>query len=72
MSRSKAARARVRALQALAYRAWYIAPAVAAVPSLDVLTDPRLQRREKLRQLRRAQLGLFDTPAAPEPLRLAA
>jgi hypothetical protein len=63
MSRSKASRARNRALQALAYRAWYNAPATAAVPPLDVLTDPLLQRREKTRQLRRAQSGLFDTPA---------
>jgi hypothetical protein len=72
MSRSKAARARIRAIQALAYRAWYVAPATADVPSLDVLTDPRLQRREKLRQLRRAQVGLFDTPAMAAPIRLAA
>jgi hypothetical protein len=72
MSRSKAARARMRALQALAYRAWFVAPATAALPSLDVLTDPALQRREKLRQLRRAQVGLFDTVALAEPARLAA
>jgi len=72
MSRTKAARARVRALQALAYRAWYIAPATAELPSLDVLTDPRLQRREKVRQLRRAQVGLFDSVAPAEPIRLAA
>jgi hypothetical protein len=74
MSRSKASRARVRALQALAYRAWYIAPATADVPPLDVLTDPRLQRREKTRQLRRAQVGLFDTvaPTAAWPVATAA
>lgn len=72
MSRSKAARARVRALQALAYRAWYVAPAAAAVPPIAVLTDPALQRREKRRQLRRAQLGLFDTLAPVEPSRIAA
>jgi hypothetical protein len=72
MSRNKAARARARAIQALAYRAWYLAPATAALPSLDVLTDPALQRREKTRQLRRAQVGLFDTLAPVEPSRLAA
>jgi hypothetical protein len=68
MSRSKAARARVRARQALVYRAWYIAPAVAAVPPVDVLTDPTLQRREQRRQLRRAQVGQFDTAAAAEKI----
>ena len=72
MSRTKAARARIRAVQALSYRAWYLAPGTAELPSLDVLTDPRLQHREKLRQLRRAQVGLFDTVAPAEPARLAA
>jgi hypothetical protein len=72
MSRSKASRARVRAQQALAYRAWYVAPSVADVPPVDVLTDPMLQRREQRRQLRRAQLGLFDSAAVAEPTRIVA
>lgn len=66
MSRTKASRARVRARQALAYRAWYIAPGLAPVPPVAILTDAVLQRREQLRQLRRAQLGYFDTPAMPD------
>jgi hypothetical protein len=72
MSRSQAARARRRAQQALAYRAWYIAPATAAVPPIEVLTDPSLQRREKDRQLRRAAAGSFDTIAPVVSHRAAA
>lgn len=47
----------------LAYRAWYVDAASADIPPLSILTDRRLQDRERLRQLRRAQVGLFDTPA---------
>jgi hypothetical protein len=63
MKPAKAARAREMAGRALAYRAWYVAPGEAPVPPIAVVTDARLQRREQLRQLRRAQVGLFDTPA---------
>lgn len=72
MSRSKAARARVRARRALVYREWYVAPSTAAIPPMAILTDRRLQLREELRQLRRAQAGQFDTAPAVEPGRIAA
>jgi hypothetical protein len=49
------------ARRALAYRAWYVAPGEASVPPVIVITDARLQQREQLRQLRRAQFGLFDS-----------
>lgn len=47
----------------LAYRAWYIDATHGEVPPIAILTDPRLHAREQSRQLRRAQVGLFDTPA---------
>jgi hypothetical protein len=55
------------AYRVLAYRAWYVAPGEAEVPEAAILTDARLQRREHRRQLRRAQVGLFDSPPAHEP-----
>lgn len=67
MNRHDASAARRVALRARAYRAWYIDPAQGRIPSLEILTDPRLQRREQARQLRRAQLGCFDTVAARDP-----
>ncbi len=72
MSTLRASRARRRARQALAYRAWFLAPLTAEIPPVDVLTDPRLQQREQIRQLRRAQVGAFDTAAPAEPNRIAA
>jgi hypothetical protein len=51
----------------MAYRAWYVDPRTGRIPTLEILTDPRLQRREQQRQLRRAQLGCFDTVAAGDP-----
>lgn len=67
MNRHVATAARRVARRALAYRAWYVDPLTARIPILEILTDPRLQRREQLRQLRRAQLGFFDTVAARDP-----
>lgn len=67
MNRIKASRGRVAAARVLAYRAWYVSPSDAAVPPIDIITDARLQHREQERQLRRAQFGLFDTPALVGP-----
>ncbi len=67
MNRTQAAQGRVIAARALAYRAWYVSPSDAAIPPIDVITDLRLQRREHDRQFRRAQFGLFDTPAMSGP-----
>jgi hypothetical protein len=67
MNRHVATAARRAARRAQAYRAWYVDPLTGRIPTLEILTDPRLQRREQLRQLRRAQLGFFDTVAARDP-----
>jgi hypothetical protein len=67
MRRARAARARRIALKAMAYRAWYLSPATAEIPPISVLTDGRLQAREQRRQLRRAQVGQFDTVAPVVP-----
>lgn len=71
MQARQARRARRIAIDALAYRAWAIAPGTAPIPPVRVLTDPRLWDRHEQRQLRRAQLGCFDTPAARETVRPA-
>jgi len=63
MNTITAARARAQARRVLAYRAWYVDAEHGEVPPVAILTDPRLHAREHSRQLRRAQVGLFDTPA---------
>jgi hypothetical protein len=63
MSTLKIARARAEARRVLAYRAWYVDATSAAIPPVSILTDPRLHEREHRRQLRRAQVGAFDTVA---------
>jgi hypothetical protein len=63
MNRRRASRARAAALRALAYRIWFVDPENGAIPPIDVIADYLLQQREQDRQLRRAQLGFFDTSA---------
>lgn len=63
MNRTKAFRARAQARRALAYRAWFTAPSTGDIPPVRIMSDPRLQARERERQLRRAQFGFFDSPA---------
>jgi len=72
MNRHDATAARRVARRALAYRAWYVDPRTGRIPSLEILTDRRLQWREQRRQLRRAQVGCFDTVAARDPRTIAA
>jgi len=67
MNRIQASRARDISTRVLAYRAWYVDPEHGTLPSVDILTDRRLWVREQNRQLRRAQVGLFDTAAMVEP-----
>jgi hypothetical protein len=62
VNRNTARRARVIALRVLAYRAWSDDPAAGEIPSIDILSDPRLHRRERERELRRAQNGTFAAP----------
>jgi hypothetical protein len=62
VNRRQARRARAVALQTLAYRTWSSDPGLAAIPAIDVISDPRLHAREAARRLRRAQNGVFDTP----------
>jgi hypothetical protein len=62
VNRYTARRARSIAVRLLAYRAWSIDPANGAIPSIDILSDPRLHVRERERELRRAQNGTFTAP----------
>ena len=73
MDRRSARRARAIAVRQLAYRAWASSPADAVIPSIDVLSDPKVHAREHERALRRAQNGVYDvTVRHREPgLRLA-
>jgi hypothetical protein len=68
VNRRQARRARAFAHQALAYRAWATDPAIAPIPGIDVISDPRLHSREATRRLRRAQNGIFDTPPSVRPV----
>lgn len=61
MTTSQARRARAVARQVLAYRAWAADPMFGAIPSIGVLSDPRLHARQSDWQLRRAANGHFDT-----------
>jgi hypothetical protein len=68
VNRRQARRARELAIANLEYRAWSIDPATAPLPSIAVITDPRLHSREASRELRRAQNGIFDTPPSVRPV----
>ena len=68
MNRRQARRARELALANLVYRAWSTDPGTAPLPSIAVITDPRLHSREAARRLRRAQNGVFDTPPSVRPV----
>lgn len=57
-------RARRRAVQVLAYRAWSANPSTAPIPPIAVLSDPSIHRFERNRELRLAQNGRFETRAA--------
>lgn len=63
MTARQAARARRIALDTMAYRRWATEPALAVIPSIDVLSNPAIHRRERDRELRRAALGVFSTVA---------
>ena len=63
MGTSTARRARRRAYDVLAYRAWAADPSQAAIPAMSVLTDPSIHRFERERELRLAQNGRFESPA---------
>jgi len=60
VNRRNARRARAIAVRQLAYRAWASSPSDAVIPSVEVLSDPKLHAREAERALRRAQNGVYD------------
>ena len=64
MTARQAARARRIAEDVLAYRAWSASPSTAVIPSIAVISDTRIHRFENHRELRRAQNGVYSTPAA--------
>jgi hypothetical protein len=68
VNRRQARRARELAIASLEYRAWSAEPGTAPLPSIAVITDPRLHAREADRRLRRAQNGVFDTPPSVRPV----
>jgi len=63
ISTRRAARARAIASAQLEYRAWSEDPQTAPIPAIAVLSSRAIHRREHDRALRRAQNGVFSTPA---------
>ncbi|CAN5310340.1 hypothetical protein BH11ACT3_BH11ACT3_24320 [soil metagenome] len=66
MTSRQARRARAIAREVLSYRAWASDPMFGVIPSIAVLSDPRLHVRQADWQLRRAANGVFD--ATPRTL----
>lgn len=60
MTVRQARRARAVARRVLYYRAWATDPTFGVIPSIAVLSDPRLHARQAEWQLRRAANGVFD------------
>jgi hypothetical protein len=62
MTRRQAQRARAIARQMRSYREWATDPTFGAIPSISVISDPRLHARQAFWELRRAENGVFDAP----------
>jgi hypothetical protein len=62
MNRRQAQHARALAVQLLSYRAWAMDATFGPIPSLSVISNPRIHALYESWRLRRAQNGAFDAP----------